>query len=197
MSDNTQWLNVEVPEEVIPLRGGLCNKIQTTPCLVVTYKENGKERTDKFVEVKKKSDFLCKAITGQSYSQQSTALRNVTVIEEIREKLMEAIDRVLEDDTAVADALTDDVEDFDPMNALQELLATDQNAIAREKKEPKKKTLPADVVFVDMPKRAECTRKEEGIVRIACYRVGKPSRSKWQPVYIRLDAMDWFLSYAA
>ena len=138
MSDNTQWLNVEVPEEVIPLRGGLCNKIQTTPCLVVTYKENGKERTDKFVEVKKKSDFLCKAITGQSYTQQSTALRNVTVIEEIREKLMEAIGWVLADDTAVADALTDDVEDFDPMNALQELPATDQNAIARKKKGTKK-----------------------------------------------------------
>ena len=104
---------------------------------------------------------------------------------------MEAIDRVLADDTAVADALTDDVEDFDPMNALQELLATDLNAIASKKKVPKK-TLPAEVVFVDMPKRAECTRKEEGTVRIACYRTSNLARSRWSPIYIRLDALDLF-----
>ena len=34
-------------------------------------------------------------------------------------------------------------------------------------------------------------------MQIACYKSTKPDRRKWQSVYIRLDALDWFLSYAA
>ena len=61
----------------------------------------------------------------------------------------------------------------------------------------KKKLNASSVVFVQMPVNPACTRKQGESVEVACYKVAKPPRSKWRPVYIRIDALDLFLAYAA
>ena len=136
ISDDKAWKSVAVAEEVLPLTGGLCTKAHSTSCVVVTYKEGGKVATDKFIELNKKNDFLSKAITGNPYNGQ---WRDVTVIDEIRERMMISNDTFGLDETAFADALTDNVEDPDPMNGLEALLATDMDATGTKIKRKQQK----------------------------------------------------------
>ena len=58
----------------------------------------------------------------------------MTVIDEIRERMMITNDIAGSDETAFADALIDNVEDLDPMNDLQALPATEMDATAKKKK---------------------------------------------------------------
>ena len=135
----------------------------------------------RFLEVAKHFDWVTKAVAGPK--AQKGDLKNVRVIDDIREKLL------------AAPAVAEDGED--PMDALDEL---DQPIfkVAKRRRGGTKRSDPG-VVSLQMPTRPLCVGSKDADQTVYVYlRAGKArSDPKRSTLYIRDDCLDWFLSYAA
>ena len=124
------WKPVKIADDVVPLTGGLCTKPCNTQCLWVSHRLGEKDVTERFLEVKATSEFLAKAIIGQTHDK--AYCKSVTVIDELRAKMEALDDALVSGDTALADDDKDNAEDNDPMNALEDLPASSKDAKSKK-----------------------------------------------------------------
>jgi len=196
---------VRVEKSTVCLSGGFSSSLSTAPSIEYTLGST----TTLFVQLDKNATWFLKGVGGPS--TQKGDLKAVEVLEVIREKFHVAFGDPTETAAAVAEgglAAVADVEhesqpqgdEDDPMNALDDVVEPVPKAGTKPPaKVPRnKQTARAEVQDVVMRKRPPCAGGEQGETTvISVYRKpGSALRNKAQ-LYLRVDSLDWLLSYAA
>jgi hypothetical protein len=179
-----RWRPVELYEGIVGVCGGFGG---SKPWLANAIDVQSPTGPMRFMEVAKHFEWVVKAVAGPK--AQRGDLKNVRVLDDVREKLLSARDQT----AAVAE------DDEDPMAALDEL-DSQLVKVAKPRRGAMKRSVP-EVVSLQMPTRPLCVGSTEdtGVTTIYVYWREEKARSdpKKRAVHIRTDCLDWFLSYAA
>ena len=196
------WKPVKVFSGVIGISGGFQRKALGAPSLEVTVRH----QNHRFVELNKNAEWFLKCVGGDK--TQKGDLKSVNVIGLIRNSFNSACQKVADieedflpavaDTTAVAEENEDDEEEeVDPMDALEESMETPKKAAKKAPQSRKKKQvmLKSVVKELQLPRRPACAG-DDGDTTVTVYSKGGPNYKKTN-LYIRVDCVDWLLSYAA
>ena len=176
------WRRVFAVSGTMAISGGYGGKIQRLAQTVV-YEMDG--RVWSFVHLHKHAPWFVHAVAGTDASKNDIGA--VRVLDHIRTQFAQAVttEDSSEDTTAVAEPILGDV---DPMDELEEVALP-----VKTVKKTKKSRCQTQLRALTMPKRPPCSGVERDLTTII-YVYSPP---KCKSLYLRVDCLDWLLSYAA
>ena len=196
------WKPVKVFSGVLGISGGFNKKALGVPSLEFTTRG----QTHRFVELAKNAEWFLKGVGGDK--TQKGDLKSVKVFDLIRASFMSAMLNSVDDEvdllSAVAEAtsvaeddLDDEEKEVDPMDELEESMETPKKAAKKApQSRQKKKVLNKSVMKeLQLPRRPACVGAD-GDTTVTVYSKGGQNHKKMS-IYIRVDCVDWLLSYAA
>ena len=210
---HAKWNPVNVSDCCITITGGFNRTPSVAPS--VQYTQGHKQHT--FVELNKNAPWFLKEVGGSDI--QKGDLKPVQVLHDLRAKYNDAYAAAVaaDEDAAVAEHNAIEVdgdknaavaghdangvagdEDDDPMNALDDLVTSTHKATPTPKAAVRTKQRPdrAEMKFIAVPTRAPCVVCDHFATTLVCvYR--KPGPRNNTRLYLRVDCLDWLLSYAA
>jgi hypothetical protein len=193
-----RWRPVKTVTGLVNVSGGFSNVMLCASSISITTQTI----TQIFVQLDKNAHWFLKGVGG--LATQKGTLKCVEVMADIRrqfrvacgEPAVAAGDGDEEEDVAVADDVADD--EADPMDSLQEV--KDEKP-APKKKPQKTKSMGAEksqVHDIIMPSRPACAAAgQTDTVTITVYRKAKVGRASDPALYLKIDCLNWLLSYAA
>ena len=168
------WKPVEIWTGCIGICGGFNRKPLSVSCIEV---QQGVE-THRFVHLNTRAEWFLKGVGGPK--TQKGGLKAVHVVEVIRARIKGIFEE--EDDT-----------DVDPMESFNESRLRRTRLLTRRPNKRKKSALQE----VEVPRRPDCVGLGEA-TKITVYLKGCGQRNfSKRPIYLRVDGLDWLLSYAA
>ena len=197
-ADDVSWKPVALHSGLIGISGGFSKKPLTARYIDVPVGDNSDGlKKDRFIHVNINAEWFLKGVGGKR--KQKGELKGVNVLDIIRQKLrMIYYDEV----KGEAEEEADDDKDQDQMQQFFEVLETPKktSAAAAKKKEGSKGWSKSIIRDIDMPRSPECVKTEEEVVTtIVVYTPNSLSNRSWKswPIYLRVDALDWLLQFAA
>lgn len=192
------WKSANVLTDHIALEAGFSKQAYQAQCATIDYAG----REEKFVHVKNNSPWFLAAVGGPNCKRSS--LPAVYVIEALQDKMFDTFDKQVVDDADRGrgeygeheEGVTEDLPgEDDPMLLLGACSPDHQPETPQKCKRRKIQTKrPTDLVrAIDMPKRPSCAGSECAEIKKVHMYVRPNSKALW----IRLDCIDWLVSYAA
>ena len=192
------WKSANVLTDHIALEAGFSKQAYQAQCATIDYAG----REEKFVHVNKHSPWFLAAVGGPNCKRSS--LPAVYVIEALQDKMFDTFDKQVVDDADRGrgeygeheEGVTEDLPgEDDPMLLLGACSPDHQPETPQKCKRRKIQTKrPTDLVrAIDMPKRPSCAGSECAEIKKVHMYVRPNSKALW----IRLDCIDWLVSYAA
>ena len=199
-SRHGKWRQVEVGQSVVCMTGGFSRTYSQANSIELVC---GISNTKKvFVQLEKNSHWFLKAVGGPG--TQKGELKVVEVMEDIRLQFERVVRKADCNEPAVAEQRDAcQIEEVDPMDALDEVAASEfQTPVKGEKALFKKRQvarrLRSEVQQLEMPTRPVCAgRPQDGMTSIHVYRKPGSTCRNFGNLYLRTDCLDWLLSYAA
>ena len=176
------WRCAVAVSGTMAISGGYGGKAQRLAQTVV-YEMDGHAWS--FVHLHKHAAWFVHAVAGTDASKNDIGA--VRVLDHIRTQFAQAVttEDSSEDTTAVAEPILGDV---DPMDELEEVALP-----VKTVKKTKKSRCQTQLRALTMPKRPPCSGVERDLTTII-YVYSPP---KCKSLYLRVDCLDWLLSYAA
>lgn len=192
------WKSATVLTDHISLEVGFSKQAMLAQCLTVDY--GGGE--EKFIHLKKNSPWFIAAVGGPNCKRSS--LPAVRVIDALQSKLFGAGNKQVVDDADRGGGEHSEKEeayDPDPMDLLGADLGCPELETPKKCKHPGLKRKMDSNLFkstnlvraIDMPKRPTCAGRDCAEMQTVHMHVKPKSTALW----IRLDSIDWLVSYAA
>ena len=178
------WRQATIASGSIAITAGYGGKTQRLATNVV-YEMDG--RPWQFVHLHKHAQWFVQGVAGSDAGQRD--LGTVRVLDEIRTQFYQAVTTEdttadsTEDTTAVAEQIDEAVDPMDELDAVATL------PVKKTKKPNKYQPLRA----LTMPRRPHCSGVERNLTTII--HVYSPGKNK--SLYLRVDGINWLLSYAA
>ncbi len=198
------WQPVSTFQGLIGISGGFCRK----PLGAQSIEWTSGNKTHRFVELAKNAEWFLKGVGGAK--TQKGDLKAVTVLDEIRDKLNSTAEpSAVAGPSAVADSDDDDAPD--PMDAVLGALQYDDDdddevpdtlikATKKAVRTPQKKTARSMVTepsAVAGPSAVADGDDRSETTTVCLYLKPNNRNIKSASIYIRVDCIDWLLSYAA
>jgi hypothetical protein len=195
-----KWKPVEIGEGMICVSGGFSRTPSNANSIKIM---NSISNTmEVFVQLEKNGHWFLKGVGGPG--TQKGDLKSVHVMNDIRVQFDEVCAGIQDLHSAVA-AEEDESQDeeLDPMDALDDVQLAEPAALAklntgRRTIRKQKRSLRSTIQQLDMPTRPACAgREQDGTTMIHVYRKAGTSARNFGNLFLRLDALDWLLSYGA
>ena len=170
------WQQTHIYQCLIGISGGLNKRALAAS----TIECQSGDTIHRFVELHKNAEWFLKGVGGTG--TQKGMVKAVTVLQDLRVAFLKLEPAVAEDATAVASD-----EEPDPMDALDEVVTH----------KPKAKSRPTEIKILQMPTRPSCAGASEATTTVVVYGKNAHRIPKNFPMFLRVDCIDWLLSYAA